>query len=140
MNTPILGQEAICPDGLGRVVAFSLDSTGGWIQVATYVNNRSCKWDIINVKIVPIGNLIDLTLRNANTKLQPIETAPRDGTYIILFVSTEYTSHPHCEVGHWDHKYQSTNPWRSHHNDAFTEGRYQPTHWMPLPQNLGDLF
>lgn len=47
-HDPILGQEAICPDGLGRVVAYATD----WIQVKTYVKNRECKWGVGNVTLI----------------------------------------------------------------------------------------
>jgi hypothetical protein len=55
---PILGQEAICPDGLGRVVDFRDDFPVRWVQVSTYVNDRSCKWDPDNVELIdprPLG-------------------------------------------------------------------------------------
>jgi hypothetical protein len=57
MNFPkiILGQEAVCPDGLGRVIAFSDKFPSIWIQVDTYVNSRACKWAPENVKLVPIA-------------------------------------------------------------------------------------
>jgi hypothetical protein len=51
---PVLGQEAVCPDGLGRVVAFDDGAVYGFIQVDTYVNNRSCKWAPHNVRLVKI--------------------------------------------------------------------------------------
>lgn len=47
----IIGQECICPDGLGRVIDF--DSSKG-IQVQTYINNRNCIWDKNNVELLPI--------------------------------------------------------------------------------------
>lgn len=49
---PIIGQEAICPDGLGRVIAFKNDFPHQWIQVSTYVNDRQCKWDMANVELI----------------------------------------------------------------------------------------
>lgn len=49
---PILGQEAICPDGLGRVVAFCEEFPHRWIQVSTYVSDRGCKWDPDNVELL----------------------------------------------------------------------------------------
>ena len=52
---PIIGQEAVCPDGLGRVVAYVDDFPDQWIQVDTYVRNRSCKWAPDNVKLVTIS-------------------------------------------------------------------------------------
>lgn len=52
---PVIGQEAVCPDGLGRVVAFEDKFPFQWIQVDTYVNNRSCQWAPDNVKLVCIN-------------------------------------------------------------------------------------
>ena len=49
---PIIGQEAVCPDGMGRVVAFEDNFPNQWIQVKTYVNDRSCKWSPNNVELV----------------------------------------------------------------------------------------
>jgi len=51
---PIIGQEAVCPDGLGRVTAFQDTRKGQWIKVATYVANRECEWAPHNVKLVRI--------------------------------------------------------------------------------------
>lgn len=55
-NKPIIGQEAICPDGLGRVAAI-IDGRGngaipGRIKVDTYINNRSCEWAPHNVELI----------------------------------------------------------------------------------------
>jgi len=47
---PIIGQEAICPDGLGRVIKFLDKFPEQWIQVSTYVDDRQCKWAPHNVK------------------------------------------------------------------------------------------
>lgn len=52
---PIIGQEAVCPDGLGRVVAFKDRFPEQWIQVDTYVENRGCKWSPENVRLVAIA-------------------------------------------------------------------------------------
>lgn len=50
----IIGQEAVCPDGLGRVAAYSDKFPFRWIQVDTYINNRSYKWAPENVRLVPV--------------------------------------------------------------------------------------
>ena len=50
----ILGQEAICPDGLGRVSEFNDKFPHEYIKVDTYINNRGCKWAPRNVKLIPI--------------------------------------------------------------------------------------
>lgn len=56
---PIVGQEAICPDGLGRIVSFEVRMTKnfpltGNIVVETYINNRSCNWDAMNVSLIKL--------------------------------------------------------------------------------------
>ena len=56
---PIIGQEAVCPDGLGRVTSFDNCAPYNWICVETYVADRSCQWDHTNVKLVKIGEFTD---------------------------------------------------------------------------------
>ena len=64
---------------------------------------------------------------------QPIETAPRDGTFIIIAAPSGYSSvSMRCEIGHYVEDYKQ--PWRNHSNDAFEDGGYSPTHWLPLPR------
>lgn len=48
----IIGQEAICPDGLGRVVGYNVDFPYTWIKVSTYINDRCCEWDVDNVELI----------------------------------------------------------------------------------------
>ena len=57
IERPIIGQECICPDGLGRVVSFEEEFPRQYIQVDTYVRNRSCKWAPHNIQLVPIGGI-----------------------------------------------------------------------------------
>ena len=53
---PIVGQEAICPDGLGRVVSFNINHFGvSNIKVQTYIDDRGCNWDALNVKLIKVG-------------------------------------------------------------------------------------
>jgi len=49
---PIIGQEAICLDGLGRVVAFKDDFPFQYIKVETYVNNNGSEWSPDNVELI----------------------------------------------------------------------------------------
>ena len=49
----VIGQEAVCPDGLGRVIAYRDEFLHQWVQVQTYVNDRSCKWGPQSVKLIP---------------------------------------------------------------------------------------
>ena len=52
----IIGQEAICPDGLGRVISFEDKYPFEYIQVSTYVNDRQCKWGKSNVELIDPKN------------------------------------------------------------------------------------
>lgn len=63
---------------------------------------------------------------------QPIETAPRDGTRILVtggglaeaISDAEYDT----TVGCWDTPYETLDD-----RDNEPEGYNRPTHWMPLP-------
>ena len=65
---------------------------------------------------------------------QPIETAPKDGRYILIAAPSGYTTTPlRVEVCHYDAEYRPLQPWVNHSNDSFTDGGAPPTLWMPLP-------
>ncbi len=66
--------------------------------------------------------------------LRPIETAPKDGTYILLFGNSGYGTTPlRCEICRHDSTFRPLQPWVNHSNDSFLDGGSEPTHWMPLP-------
>lgn len=53
MRNIIIGQEAICPDGLGRVSKVTEEICDKLsITVETYSNNRSCSWAEHNVELI----------------------------------------------------------------------------------------
>ena len=52
MTDIIIGQEAICPKGLGRVIDYCDSMPHRWIQVETYVNDVSSKYDKDNVELI----------------------------------------------------------------------------------------
>lgn len=65
---------------------------------------------------------------------RPIETAPKDGTYLLL-------GNPHGSwVAYYCKAYQSgfkrTNPWfcMMLNRDHIADKSAPPTHWMPLPK------
>jgi hypothetical protein len=86
-------------------------------------------------------------------KWQPIETAPRDGTRIILGLpdldgdgggisvagywleeledGVDYMGH---DGGFTDVDYQVFQPGRSFGAESYRYAGRQPTHWMPLPE------
>lgn len=57
----VIGQEAVCPDGLGRVA----DKNDYRIRVDTYIKNRGCWWAYGNVELVEIP-YVNLKLRKQN--------------------------------------------------------------------------
>ena len=63
---------------------------------------------------------------------QPIETAPKDGTDIVLALwefgkpNTKRT----FAIGGFD---ESRDCWSQSIGSGFVDELYQPTHWMPLP-------
>lgn len=72
---------------------------------------------------------------------QPIETAPRDGSAVLL-----YQKKPHAEVARYESDtneievgFYSEEGWRvfGFHGDE-SERDFAPTHWMPLPQPPAD--
>lgn len=66
--------------------------------------------------------------------MEPIETAPRDGTYILLFGPSGYVTTPYrCVIGKYDAEYRPLSPWVNHANDSFEDGGPGPTHWAPIP-------
>jgi hypothetical protein len=69
---------------------------------------------------------------------QPIETAPKDGTYILLFVRTSWGGpeiHKACwEDNTYDVKCEAWCIANSTDRDYNTSDEVEcPTHWMPLP-------
>lgn len=63
---------------------------------------------------------------------QPIETAPRDGTAILIFEpprqSVQYEVHAVIQVAKWNVR---GSWWVEAHGEGYET--YEPTHWMPLP-------
>jgi hypothetical protein len=70
---------------------------------------------------------------------QPIETAPKDGTRVLLFWLAGLYGSRHIEFGRWDDdKYARKGPrpyWTGERpNNASAYRASQPTHWMPMPE------
>lgn len=66
-------------------------------------------------------------LRAAQMKWQPIESAPKDGNDILVYMFGNSMA-----VVYYDHEETSEYPWKTmdgpgYHRDA-------PTHWMSLPE------
>jgi hypothetical protein len=72
--------------------------------------------------------------------LRPIETAPKDGRYILLFGDSGYRTTPlRCEVCRWHAEYRPQQPWVTYAGDSFLDSGGEPTHWMELPTAGGEM-
>lgn len=60
---------------------------------------------------------------------QPIETAPNDGTYVLIGWF-EFPGQRHMEVAFWHGTHKA---WCQSHGLFTTDPNWQPTHWRPLP-------
>lgn len=71
------------------------------------------------------------------TEWQPIETAPRDGTWVLVYRKEDGTRNP-ISIRHW-RRWQrgSTAPtFEQRWVDEWSQSRslWESTHWMPLPE------
>lgn len=65
---------------------------------------------------------------------QPIATAPKDGTWLLLFEQHSFIG---ARIGHWANEIPGDEydpkPIPAHWEDDGEGFTIQPTHWMPLP-------
>jgi len=65
---------------------------------------------------------------------QPIETAPKDGTRVLLYCAKASTQTK------WRQGMQAVDYWRTRENAGFegwgkfNKSHFPATHWMPLPE------
>ena len=73
---------------------------------------------------------------------QPIETAPKDGTKVLVYVpsdsiyptAAQYVSPEYFEREYGDRDYMEAGwRWAFGYPSDFHEEVVEPTHWMPLP-------
>ncbi len=75
-------------------------------------------------------------MKHINT-LNSMDTAPKDGTYIILFGESGYSTTPYrCEVCKYDAAYRPLQPWVTFSNDSFLDGGGKIVGWLPHPDKL----
>lgn len=93
-----------------------------------------------NYEIVPVYAGDPVTLigdqqpakDSVSSGLQPIDTAPKDGSRILLYYGRGF-----CVCGSWDSDKLSRNPrpyWANDHHRTQAARQNPPTHWAPLPQ------
>lgn len=74
---------------------------------------------------------------------QPIDTAPRDGTRILIWRPSIGRIDGRAEEGWWETQKYHNRPrpyWESTgwHGIGFKRN-WPPTHWMPLPEEPGEV-
>ena len=80
-----------------------------------------------------IFDLMAIVAAAKDTGLRPIETAPKDGTFILLFGPSGYVNTPfRCVVACWDAEHRPNDPWVDYGGECFSASGEAPTHWMPL--------
>lgn len=88
----------------GQIEAFD-----PWVLVGAYPRNERGESLVAEIK--------HLALLGLSMQWRPIETAPRDGTVLLVCRAGSYPAADFYDIAH--------EQWRRH-NDA--------THWMPLPE------
>lgn len=72
---------------------------------------------------------------DTNNIWQPIETAPKNGSFILLAGPSGYIGTPlRVEVCQYDEKYRPLQPWVTYAGDSFEDSGEPATYWMPLPK------
>jgi hypothetical protein len=76
------------------------------------------------------------------TEWQPMDTAPKDGSWVLLSSDTDESSYYftpflegpplHVVTAHW-----RFGSWEHHYNDGIGHSINSPTGWMPLPERTG---
>ena len=65
---------------------------------------------------------------------QPIETAPKDGTWVLLYSPDNEPSVATCCWESLNYNWAPQWVWGSKQRADFRGGFYGATHWMPLPE------
>lgn len=82
-----------------------------------------------------ISRIIDMASKlppPSQIQWQPIDTAPRDGTAILVYVACVITT---AEWKKWEENGRDNGYWDLCESGTFAEdGICYPTHWMPLPE------
>ncbi len=118
-------------DELSQVLLEAI-GTGGWIPTPLQQSFRLALADEVRS-----AEALRAALAEQAPQWQPIETAPKDGTYVLVVPPTH--SSVSCSVARFDNDRYSRKP-RPFWNRSDGWGRVSvsrdtpPTHWMPLPK------
>lgn len=82
-------------------------------------DNFSISYDELDEALGIIGELEEM-VKTLENPLRPIETAPKDGTWILGYIG----EHKNYQIMTWGYE-----AWHNSHWSIVN-----PTHWMPLPE------
>lgn len=93
-------------------------------------------WDLLDELRDVLAALLDADPpAETPQQWQPIESAPKNGTYLLLRGDSWYINRPYrVHVGRWVADAGRDGGWWEQSEDAYlTLDGDRPTHWMPLP-------
>lgn len=131
-TTPEAGAAA--GDGGGMHTPNSSDLLGDLKTVRRLFSPGTFGQEVVSAAIARIhASKVRIRELEAQQQWRPIETAPKDGTEVLVahFSTPASKWHGRRRVDWWRQK--SDNQWYvgfGHFNDTY----YPPTHWMPLPK------
>ena len=104
-------------------------------RCALHIVERMCAWKTKQTAEQPAS---EATAHSPVAAWQPITTAPKDGTYVLLAGDSGYVGTPlRVEVCRHDSDYRPLSLWVNYAGDAFTDGGGNPLFWMQLPAMPG---
>lgn len=106
-----------------------------------WVFSSSAQWDYV---LSDVGRLLAQSLKREREGMawRPIETAPKDGTTVLVYVPGEtlyptaasYDSREYFAKEYGDPEYMPEGwRWENGYPGDFHEEVIDPTHWLPLP-------
>lgn len=98
--------------------------------IAALFDGKPSDWQEAEAEIKAAADLIE------HQSWQPIETAPRDGTRILIWFVHSNAKFSDDPVGHgWEAAHEAH--WIDHNGGGWTWHGLagSPTHWMPLPES-----
>jgi hypothetical protein len=70
--------------------------------------------------------------------MNPMKTAPRDGSYVMLFIKSGYSGTPlRVEVAQYTPRYRPKQPWVNHAGDSIYDAGGNANDvvgWLPVPE------
>ena len=97
-------------------------------QKAREIANAPSWDDGMSFSKIDLENLIYDALVGSSCQWQPIETAPRDGSEVLVCRAATKHFGSYCVVAAW---WGNTKGWCV--DDPMYPLHFEPTHWMPLP-------